>query len=350
MKTTLLILAAILMTACSKEDPPPPAGDGPNLSFSSQQPASTSARAVSAQSAPSTPVAGSDFDMGDLKKTSTFLFELRNSGNTGATNVFLATDNPAVTVQPASIGIISPSGSGGLIPIIQVTVAHGLNANGIGTAPCLPQGPFSFTVVAQILGGDPGHPTRDPQPVHGKDNVRTGDAAATIGMTVKVTDFSVKLVCNANPEGQEFTRTRGGNATNPISTSDGYSLSAPVWDADNTLFWDGGVAPAAEDQHGPLTVTNAGNTAITVVRYSCIAEGGLLWPLASTNTVAAGETLTLLEIPVEYPGQLRTYFTSVLRIVGEGAVFTASTIQPNTDGIAWVYASQHFVLIPTAPQ
>lgn len=367
MKFCILVLA-ILLVGCGSEGgnaPQTVSTPGSSLSFSTNDAvvvnaASPVRSAMVAMSAPSTPVIGSDFEMGDLNKTSTYLFELRNTG-TQATNVILVSDNPAVTIVPSSIGIISNSGSGGMIPIIQVTVAHGISPNGIGSAPTLPAGRLSFTIEAQILGGDVGHPVRDPQPCHGRDQVRTGDAAATLGMTVRVTNFEIKAGYDAVPEGVPLSLVNTGSSfsvwssNDPFTdtswsliTQDGIIPACPVWFLNQYEFWYNGtvpsdqVVPVEAQQHGVTTITNTGNTVLTVRRFNPSLPGQQSTsPLATTDTIQPGATLTLPESAImdsfiTNENGTAFYTDTVLKINGSGAVYADGCLQPNYGAAFWM--------------
>jgi hypothetical protein len=70
----------------------------------------------------SPPIAGVDFDLGDLNTTDTYLFVLKNTGTSDVTNVVLVSDNPNVTVTPSRIGVLQPDGQGGVVPVIKVSI------------------------------------------------------------------------------------------------------------------------------------------------------------------------------------------------------------------------------------
>jgi hypothetical protein len=98
-------------------------------------------------------IAWVDFNLGDIGATTTYLFMLRNTGSEPATNVVLTSDNPAVKVSPGIIAVLEPEGVAGLLPIIRVTVQHGAQASGIGTAPILPMGDMVFNITASSENG-----------------------------------------------------------------------------------------------------------------------------------------------------------------------------------------------------
>ncbi len=303
-------------------------------------------------------VVAADFEMGDLNKTSTYLFELRNIGTTNLTNIALTSDNPAVTIVPSSIGIISSSGSGGIIPIIQVTVAHGLSPNGIGPAPTLAPGRLVFTIWAQVLGGNAGHPTTDPQPCRGKDQIKASDAEATIGATVRVTKFTIKAGGDQVPGGVTLTdRNVGTNFENfdgndPILvahsnfwtaiTQDGSMMNAPIWFLDEPEFW-GGNAPEASKQHGNMVIANTGNTPITVRRYDpSFPSQPVISPFRGTYTIQPGGSVSLSEVDLQVSsitdgnGNIAVFTDTMLTVQGSGAVFADGNIQPNNGSVLWV--------------
>jgi hypothetical protein len=201
-----------------------------------------------------------DFEIGNIDKTSTYMFLLQNSGNVSATDIQLSSDNPAVTIVPSQIGILSPTFQGGIQPIIQVTVQHGLSGGGTGIAPVLDAGRLFFTISANAT-----------------DNL---SASATLGLNVRVSSYTLKSALSDFGVG---TRIWGVDcvASNRVAA---VSPSWLVWNINTDTFWgqstlgiDGSLfVPTAQ-------VTNTGNAPIHVQKLMAV---GLDWVADPTWTLA----------------------------------------------------------------
>ena len=144
----------LLMVACagnhstnnSTNTLPLPSGNGGELSFS----------AITTTSAPSPKMKAAKrdtgstvFDFGNMPSTQTYLFELKNTGSLDVDNVSISTDNPSVAIcTPSNIGVLPTQGTGGVVPLLEVQVLHGVGQNNYGLAPTLPMGSFSFVLTA----------------------------------------------------------------------------------------------------------------------------------------------------------------------------------------------------------
>jgi hypothetical protein len=270
-----------------------------------------------------------DYEMGDLKKTSTYLFILKNNGNSDASNIQLSCDNPNVTMIPSSIGILSPVSAGGVQPVIQVTVQHGYNATGIGTAPTLSSGRLTFTISASVA-----------EPSNGQNN---GNASAILGMTVRNTKLTIAAGYNANSNGN--AQCTNANAEGVVSrkTNSSYgTITASQWSLWSPTFWGAITAPSGDTalqiaSIAPIIVSNTGNSQLFVDVYrgygSDEAINYLSFVSLTTIVIGASEEITP-QIVTEGVGQMAW---TLLRIHGEGAVFDSTgNFQPDSNGDLWV--------------
>ncbi len=256
-----------------------------------------------------------DFEEGNLPATTTYLFELRNTGGTAITNVVLkATNsnpngpdyslipNPPVIVTPVNIGVLQPVGVASFAQIIQVTVIHGRNASGVGTAAQLPAGRFTFGISA--VGDSAG-------------------ATATIGLTAQVANFTCTLA--GQPVIDQFSTV--GAACSAVTPSGNYSL--PIF---------GGYADTQPlvGQSVSGVFTNTGNVPISLTQYTNTQNGGpfggqiSLWPSASATVVQPGATAPVSAV-VDSTGHVDLYLSA-----DPGGAITSDTLAPGqADGNWW---------------
>ncbi len=180
----LVALLALAMSGCNSGDggtkPGTPARPGQLKLVSQSSPAAYAARSTRA-------VAGVDFDLGNFDATGSHLFMLRNTGSTRVNNIQLTSSDPRVVVTPNTIGFLDPEGTDGMSPIIQVTVVHGTNASGLGSAALLPPGEFTFEIDAVGV------------------EVGTGDettAHASMGGIARVADFHINDITDTALNGR----------------------------------------------------------------------------------------------------------------------------------------------------
>ena len=252
------IILAFLLFGCGSDGggatiyPSTPVAKSAHLSFSTMNAPQTQARIAAARtmsvSTITDPSQTADYEMGDLDKTSTFLFTLQNTGDIPAAGIQLTSDNPNVVMVPNRIGVLDPVSRGGIQPVIQVTVQHGLSASGTGSAPVLPAGRLAFNISAATTGIS---------------------ASASLGMTVRVTNYTIttQLAAN-NGAGIQLTYSNSEGQGN-LTTSLFGAPACTSWNTMDSSIW--GVAPSTLDPAitSPTDnrITNTGNAPITVQRY-----------------------------------------------------------------------------------
>ncbi len=190
-----------------------------------------------------------DFEEGSLKSTRTYLFVLKNTGTTAAHDIVLTSDSPSVHLSPATIGILQPEGSGGVAPVIQVTVEHGVSADGVGYAPTLAAGRLQFNITATST---------------------EVTASASVGMNVQVAAFAATFHGAAFDLDNDLTGTLNGVV--PGASVDFYSYSEYV-----------GSSPADRT----LGITNTGNVPLTITTYVTPSSGSVLLQ-SEVQTIAPG--------------------------------------------------------------
>jgi len=85
--------------------------------------------------------AGPSFDLGAIRATDQFFFNLSNAGGTSITGITIASNNPAFEVSPAAISELPPdTGTASVTPVVRVTAIHGIPSSGLGFTDLLPAG------------------------------------------------------------------------------------------------------------------------------------------------------------------------------------------------------------------
>lgn len=316
MRYLLLLLISITMVGCGGKDcPDKPAPATPSnpvqptasgLSFSSVPGQAAALRSISAKAE-----SASDFELGNVRNTTTYLFMLRNTGTVPVTDIQLTATNPSVEVVPNTIGILSPDGSGGLAPIIQVTVKHGSGAGHFGTAPLLTQGDLTFSISAS-----------------GQDAANTVLASASLHGFVQVANFTIKkpnyygfAVADQSVTPDLLMDLRTPTDSGAYFTT-GYDRSTPIFD-DSYATTDT-VDPALGLGR---TITNTGNCdliinvddVVTVIDQNVVTT-------RATVTVAPGESYTFrcgMMSDRGNPGNYGYYFSAV-NIWSQSVVFDTS--------------------------
>lgn len=90
---------------------------------------------------------GVDFDLGDIRNTSSFFFILANAGGTPITAVTLTSSNAAFEIAPSSIDSLLPDTGLSFVPVIRLTAVHGTAPSGVGFANLLNPGLNATTVA-----------------------------------------------------------------------------------------------------------------------------------------------------------------------------------------------------------
>lgn len=85
-------------------------------------------------------VLNDEYDLGNIKSTDTFEFEISNEGDSDLIGVRLSTSNPAFLVTPNFIPILRPRADQSLTQNIRVTTLHGTSPTGIGGIEVMPIG------------------------------------------------------------------------------------------------------------------------------------------------------------------------------------------------------------------
>lgn len=85
-------------------------------------------------------VLDNEYDLGDIKSTDSFIFEISNEGDTDLIGVRLSTSNPAFKVTPDFIPVLRPRANQSFAQNIQITTLHGTSPTGIGSVGIMPKG------------------------------------------------------------------------------------------------------------------------------------------------------------------------------------------------------------------
>lgn len=261
------------------------------------------------------------FDVGDVKTTTTYLFMLRNTGSIPISNIRLVTDNPSIEVNPAAIQILSPDGTGGLSPIIQVTVLHGSGAGHFGYAPQLAAGPLAFHITAT-----------------GMSTGGTVLADANISGTVRLAAAQVEIP----DEQMDYNGRPAGVANLQIYSHALLPFAAGRLDALQIGLAGSSRLTALPTSTKDITVRNIGNQTleVTVFGWSQETPAGVL---KSTRTVLPGQACTFSqEVFFSQDNQYRVYGTSV-EIWSHGAVFDERVLSVPGDLLRMGFQTQFYV-------
>lgn len=295
-----------------------PPASGASLSFKavSKQATSTSAapRVVAAAAAMADVVTPDTiFNFGNIPSTQDYLFELRNNGTNNLINVSIVASDATVIVTPQTIGVIPVFGTGSVTSLISAQVIHGRGANGYGTAPNLPQGPYSFTLTAT-----------------GEDAVThaTVTATAEVDLNALVANFTV-----AEVDTDSLGGTYGPNPvtvdTNRTQVILPYVTDMPYNGWATLSYLETLSAPPDPGLPRHWVVTNTGNCPLYLSNYGFPDDAGTagVFP-TETITVPVGESrnVTLMHSNSFPQANL---FSSLLIIDTHNVVFNQSLPLPD---------------------
>lgn len=225
----------------------------------------TTVRTAKAAHAARDAIPGVDFDLGDLPSTDTYLFVLKNTGQSEVQNVVLAADNPAVVITPSRIAVLQPEGAGGVVPVIKVTIQHGKSASGLTDAPLLEPGALVFNISAT---GDSGAP-----------------ATASIGVTAQVAKFV--MICNGYSWDPVYTDYDDWNS--PTGGQSRYSTQTFYrYNSDTFREWYAStVSPVVART---FALTNTGNAVLDVTLWQYVPMQDVASCPSITVHIQPGET------------------------------------------------------------
>lgn len=132
----LLILVVFQFTSCKENKDENPTNEPGVFVFSQIN----SMKSASINSSPSNSVSSNEFDLGEIKKSSQFYFSLSNGGGTPIFDISLRFRKTGFNIYPKVISSIGTNENLTLSPILKVGITHGLNLDGLGSAPLLDKG------------------------------------------------------------------------------------------------------------------------------------------------------------------------------------------------------------------
>lgn len=139
---SLLILVTLIFNSCNEEE----VRKTKSGYFTLSQLKSPSNGRTSSQNEVTT-----DFDLGDLKASREFYFILGNSGENPITDITIETNDSRFIVSPHSISTLPGVNSNGtIIPLVSLSVVHGVQLNGVGFTDILEMG--EHLIVLTIKG------------------------------------------------------------------------------------------------------------------------------------------------------------------------------------------------------
>ncbi len=227
-------------------------------------------------------VESSSFELGNLPVTTSYLFLLDTAGSAPLTKLRLASSSSSVIGSPAAIASVPPAGSGGVTPIIQVQILHGVGPSGYGAAPTLPAGDFPFTITATGTNAD---------------GLVTMTAAMTV--FVQVANYTISV------EGEDLSALSEEPVLVELSDASIYNMTMFFGDisgdqAQALTQLTPAPAPANSLSNlwpGQIQLTNTGNVPLQVAPYlfDISASSETIWYASSQDptTLAPGNTVQL---------------------------------------------------------
>jgi hypothetical protein len=190
------------------------------------------------------------FDLGGIKASRDFYFEIRNTGTVDVTNIEIASSNPQFTISPQTLAVLRPQDSSQVSMILRVSTVHGVALDGTGFTEVMNAG----TNTSQVsLSGQ----TRD-----ANDAPVAASASATLKVNAKLLD--IKLLASTGV----------------------VDLTKPVMHGNSSL---GGLGwlPMYYCPGSAATMVNTGNVAI---RYTYFIQDVAI---SAPGTLDVGDTLVV---------------------------------------------------------
>lgn len=228
-----------------------------------------------------------EFNLGDIKASREFYFLLGNASPNPIADITLESNDQSVVISPTTISSLSAQPND-FLPLISVSVIHGVQINGVGFTDILEQG--QHEILLTIKG-------------------KTTANGATINL-----ESTFKLFVTAKV--MDIELMDGGTVvdlTMPTSGTTG-------------IPWAGGLGtiPGYSINAGTIAVRNTGNVPIVITVTS-------LYGIApSSAQVTPNQTVNLM-LPVS-PDPNYPYKASVITLDGNGTITSYARIKLGNDG------------------
>lgn len=244
-------------------------------------------------------------NLGDVKITRSYYFLLVNTGGAPITNITLSCPVTSFLVEPQAITSLDPLDQGtnlSLLPVIKVTVEHGVSPNGVGyTNNILSPGQHTATLTIQGTTVDA--------------NNNSIPVTLEVNLSVIARVVDVQLSDGNN------------NILTPLSSSETY------------IFYNQMQVPYKYETPPTLKVTNTGNIDLTINLF--MLSNYNLQPITITNnTLPPNQTLTL-ELSDYSQNEIR-HATFLLEIDGNNTIVSPSSsiMQSLTTGKGYIALSK----------
>jgi hypothetical protein len=96
-----------------------------------------------------------NFDLGQIKGSTSYYFLLYNIGRRPITDVTLSTNDTNFLVYPSHIDTLLPGGDIGMLPVVRITALHGTAIDGVGYRSLLPMGDNTPSLTVSGTTGSP---------------------------------------------------------------------------------------------------------------------------------------------------------------------------------------------------
>lgn len=233
-----------------------------------------------------------EFDLGDIKASREFYFLLGNASANPIADVTLAANDSSVMISPTTISSLSVQPND-FLPLISVSVIHGVQINGVGFTNVLEKGPHEILLTIK------------------------GTTTAN-GSTINL-ESTFRLLVNAKL--MDIELMDGGNLvdlTTPTSGTTG-------------IAWAGGLGtvPGYSINAATIAIKNTGNVPIAITVTSLLG-------LAPSSAMVTPNQTVNLTLPVStdpnYP-----FKTSVITLDGNGTITPYDRIKLGNDGRGYIF-------------
>lgn len=233
------------------------------------------------------------FDLGTIKASQNYYFLLSNAGDIPVTDVVITSTNDNFVVSPNKFDEISPQKNNYIMPVIKVSVTHGVSLNGVGfTDSLLPMGNNECTIN-----------------IFGKTKNQNGN----------IIDINVNAKLKLYSEVANLELLDGNNTVD---------MAKPL---QTTWF---STYLTKQYQCRTPAIVNSGNVDISVTNYQ------LVWATVSFSeidrfTLKPNES-RLLNYPILYTNNGYYYKTINLKIDGSNTITNYNRLQLQSDGNSYI--------------
>lgn len=232
-----------------------------------------------------------EFNLGDIKASREFYFLLGNASTNPITDITLEANDQSVVISPTTISSLSAQPND-FLPLISVSVIHGVQINGVGFTDILEKGQHEILLTIK------GKTTADGSTVNLESTFK-------LFVTAKVMDIELM---------------DGGTVVDLTTPSSGTT----------GIIWAGGLGtiPGYIINSGTIAIKNTGNVPIAITVTSLLG-------LAPSSAQVTPDQIVNLTLPVStdpaYP-----FKTCVITLDGNGTITSYARIKLGNDGKGYI--------------